>query len=81
MDEIEPGAVRDAGQQARFATLDDLVPAHVGNRMSRRALQQINATGKHAQAGCVILARAVVEQLHPQADTEHRLKSGAESVL
>ena len=54
-------------------TGDELIPTHVRYRPPRHRLQAPDGVGEYAETIRIAFFRALEQQLHPEADAQHRL--------
>ena len=79
MDEVEPLPVESAGQRV-VAGCRDGVPAHVGHAQVGPVRESLEPGRHQAEQVGVVLFRRREQQLHAQADPQHRLLQGPQGI-
>src|SRR3954471_15071682 len=71
-----------AGGETDARVLDrEPAPAHVRHRPPRRGFEPADAARDEAEAGTILLLAGLEQDLHPEADAEHRLGEAADHRL
>ena len=78
--EVEPAAAAQVRKDGMFSPDLDRAPAHVGDRAMDIAFEFPDRAGDYAQAVDIIFFGSLGQQLHAQADAEHRLFECANNV-
>src|SRR6185437_2897863 len=78
--EIEVLARLDPREQRILPRGAQLIPSHVRHRPAGRRLQQPRGARNNTEALRHPLRRALEQQLHPEADAEHRLAQGRQQL-